>query len=212
MTIEVCHIRHRKGLEGQYIGRPSPFGNPFIIGRDGSRARVISKYREWLAAHLTNPPTLHGPLRAAFQELWQRHEAGEHIRLFCYCAPDPCHGDVIKELAEQVRLHPPLTADACRCVDRCRAWHESGLPFEEQRAQCIFHIARAGFAIIKHCTACASGTWHVAEQCLPCARRKAQAGATGSTGQNAAPARLPSRCPICFRGPCKLPGTCEVPL
>jgi hypothetical protein len=28
-----------------YIGRPSKWGNPFVIGRDGSREEVIEKYR-----------------------------------------------------------------------------------------------------------------------------------------------------------------------
>lgn len=33
-----------------YIGRPSKWGNPFVIGRDGSRADVIAKYRAWIVA------------------------------------------------------------------------------------------------------------------------------------------------------------------
>jgi len=32
-----------------YIGRPSKWGNPFVIGRDGSRADVIAKYRTWIS-------------------------------------------------------------------------------------------------------------------------------------------------------------------
>jgi Domain of unknown function (DUF4326) len=28
-----------------YVGRPSPFDNPFVIGRDGDRGTVIRKYR-----------------------------------------------------------------------------------------------------------------------------------------------------------------------
>jgi len=31
-----------------FIGRGSPWGNPFHIGRDGTRAEVIEKYRQWL--------------------------------------------------------------------------------------------------------------------------------------------------------------------
>ncbi len=31
-----------------YIGRPGPWGNPFVIGRDGTREQVIAKYRTWL--------------------------------------------------------------------------------------------------------------------------------------------------------------------
>lgn len=32
-----------------YIGRRSKWGNPFVIGRDGTRAEVIAKYAVWLA-------------------------------------------------------------------------------------------------------------------------------------------------------------------
>jgi hypothetical protein len=40
-------------LPGQvYVGRPGPLGNPFVVGRDGSRAEVIAKYRRWLWARL----------------------------------------------------------------------------------------------------------------------------------------------------------------
>ena len=31
-----------------YIGRPSIWGNPFVIGKDGSRDGVIAKYEAWL--------------------------------------------------------------------------------------------------------------------------------------------------------------------
>lgn len=33
---------------GEYVGRPSPLGNPFAIGRDGTRNEVVAAYREWL--------------------------------------------------------------------------------------------------------------------------------------------------------------------
>lgn len=67
-----------------YIGRPSPWGNPFVIGRDGDRAQVIARYRRWISrqpALLARIPTL-------------REKA-----LGCWCAPQPCHGDVLAELA-----------------------------------------------------------------------------------------------------------------
>ena len=31
-----------------YIGRPGPWRNPFRIGPDGNRAKVIAKYARWL--------------------------------------------------------------------------------------------------------------------------------------------------------------------
>jgi hypothetical protein len=31
-----------------YIGRPSKWGNPFVIGKDGTRDDVVAKYRAYL--------------------------------------------------------------------------------------------------------------------------------------------------------------------
>ena len=33
--------------DGDYIGRPSVLGNPFVIGVDGSRNDVVNKYEDW---------------------------------------------------------------------------------------------------------------------------------------------------------------------
>jgi hypothetical protein len=63
----------------------SPLANPFRIGADGDRAEVVARYREYLLASpdlLALLPGLRGK------------------RLGCWCAPLPCHADVIAELAE----------------------------------------------------------------------------------------------------------------
>jgi hypothetical protein len=67
-----------------YVGRPTKWGNPFAIGKDGSREVVIVKYRAWLF----NQPHL----LAALPELRGKV-------LACWCAPLACHGDVLAELA-----------------------------------------------------------------------------------------------------------------
>jgi hypothetical protein len=69
-----------------YIGRPSKWGNPFVIGRDGNRERVIEKYRAYVLA----TPAL---LAAVKPELKGKV-------LGCWCAPQSCHGDVLAELAD----------------------------------------------------------------------------------------------------------------
>lgn len=68
-----------------YIGRGSKWGNPFRIGRDGTREQVIAKYCHWRELQ----PAL---IRAAREEL-----AGKD--LLCFCAPRACHGDVLHALA-----------------------------------------------------------------------------------------------------------------
>lgn len=66
-----------------YIGRPSKWGNPFAIGRDGTRNEVIAKYEAWLFEQPT--------LMTALPELRGKV-------LGCWCAPLPCHGDVLERL------------------------------------------------------------------------------------------------------------------
>ncbi len=66
-----------------YIGRPSKWGNPFVIGKDGDREQVIEKYREWIKQQpelLESLPELKGKV------------------LGCWCPPKKCHGDVLVEL------------------------------------------------------------------------------------------------------------------
>jgi hypothetical protein len=67
------------------ISRPGRWGNPFLIGQDGTREEVIEKYREWI---LTQPQLL-----AQLPMLKGK-------RLGCLCVPLPCHGNVLKELAD----------------------------------------------------------------------------------------------------------------
>jgi hypothetical protein len=73
-----------------YIGRPSKWGNPFEIGRDGDRAEVIEKHRVWFMAQ----PDM---IREAKAELKGK-------RLGCFCAPLPCHGDIYAKVADQIGL------------------------------------------------------------------------------------------------------------
>jgi hypothetical protein len=67
-----------------YIGRPSVWGNPYVIGRDGDRATVIRKYRDMIQG------------RPALLARAKRELAGK--TLGCYCAPQACHGDVLADL------------------------------------------------------------------------------------------------------------------
>lgn len=73
-----------------YIGRPGPWGNPFVIGRDGTRDQVIAKYRAWI----TGPNRVAAALRRNLHLLRGK-------RLVCWCAPAACHGDVLAELADR---------------------------------------------------------------------------------------------------------------
>jgi hypothetical protein len=70
-----------------YIGRPSKWGNPYEIGKDGTRAEVVAKYREYI---LNSPKLL--------KELVEL----KGKRLGCWCCPKLCHGDVLVELVDKL--------------------------------------------------------------------------------------------------------------
>ena len=41
-------VNKYKHVYDVYIGRGSKWGNPFVIGKDGTREEVINKYEEYL--------------------------------------------------------------------------------------------------------------------------------------------------------------------
>jgi hypothetical protein len=90
---ETCVVNKRKEAFDVYIGRGSPFGNPFVIGPHGDRAAVIEAYRQHLKVRLHMDPAFHHKLMAL-----------KGKRLGCFCAPEACHGDVIKQYIESANV------------------------------------------------------------------------------------------------------------
>ena len=71
-----------------YIGRPSKWGNPYVIGRDGTREEVLQKYEEHVRSSkilMRALPSLDGKV------------------LGCWCYPKPCHGDVLIKILEELK-------------------------------------------------------------------------------------------------------------
>jgi hypothetical protein len=77
------------------IDRSTKWGNPFRVGRDGTREECIAKYEDWLP----NQPEL----MAALHEL-------RGLTLGCHCAPEPCHGDPLFRLANAPLCPTPTPA------------------------------------------------------------------------------------------------------
>jgi hypothetical protein len=73
-----------------YVGRPSPWGNPFKIGKHGTRDDVLALYALWLKG---NAP----------EARWVR----ENIHLLrgkdlvCWCVPADCHAEILLLLANE---------------------------------------------------------------------------------------------------------------
>lgn len=93
-----------------YVGRPTKWGNPFIVGMHGDRDHVVKLFRV-LAKHVFVPYIESGQtLSIDFNDddelnNWKLTLDRESILelkgkdLVCWCAPKPCHADVLLELA-----------------------------------------------------------------------------------------------------------------
>jgi hypothetical protein len=77
-----------------YIGRPGPWGNPYshLPGaladfKVATRAEAIAAYEAWIRAR---------PILVARA---QRELKGKILG--CWCAPKPCHGEVLVKIANE---------------------------------------------------------------------------------------------------------------
>ena len=90
-TVHVVNRKTYTGKGGHYIGRPSPLGNPFTVKQHG-HGTAIDLFKDWLNIQwvTNNQPVIRELLRLAM-ELRDNKE----ITLICWCAPKPCHGNII---------------------------------------------------------------------------------------------------------------------
>ncbi len=91
-----------------YVGRGSAFGNPFVVGRDGTQAECVDLYRLLLAGFLnlssTSTPDEQLAAHAAVREGITGLKGKD---LMCWCPPSkPCHADILLALANGRRLPP----------------------------------------------------------------------------------------------------------
>lgn len=81
--MKVYNKRHKNAPEDAvYVGRPTKWGNPFLVETLG-REKAVEAYRDYL---------LRSGLIAEIGELRGKD-------LVCWCAPEACHADVLIELA-----------------------------------------------------------------------------------------------------------------
>lgn len=80
-----ANLEHHTPPGAVYIGRGSPWGNPFTIGRDGTRDDVCDKFEAYVEA---NPE-----LKAKIKKELKGKD------LVCFCHPARCHGHYLVKVA-----------------------------------------------------------------------------------------------------------------
>ena len=94
MTVTVAKFPE----DGEYIGRPSPLGNPYVMRGEHTRDAVCNEYERWLTRKV------HERDEVVMSEL-ERLAAIASVRplkLVCYCAPKRCHGETIAKVISKM--------------------------------------------------------------------------------------------------------------
>lgn len=101
----MINVVHCKVVQNhEYIGRPSVLGNMFTHKKGtkadvivASREEAVAMYRKWIVYKIKQKDK---DVLDELRRLKQIAINGE-LNLGCWCAPQACHGDVIKDILER---------------------------------------------------------------------------------------------------------------
>ena len=168
----IVNLKHEPGAVARgavRIDRRTAWGNPFVVGRDGTRDEVIARYRI---------------------ELWRQIRSGEialadlaaiaECDYACWCAPRRCHGEVLARAAAWAAGQLRARAAAAEPIlfwSRCPEWGW------------LSNFAAAGFAGPGGCSGRASSTG--TRPARPSTRRRPSASRAATPRRAAPRARRP---------------------
>ena len=107
--IEICNLstnrmRHPWDVR---IDRRSGLGNPYRLRTEWKRDKVCDQYETFFRNKLSEKW-----LQEALQELIEIYKEYGKLRLFCWCAPNRCHGDTIKNyLMKEININEGIEYD-----------------------------------------------------------------------------------------------------
>ena len=98
------HSQAVNGLPAVHVARPGPWGNPFVVGKDGDRGQCVDLYTALLAGllALAKSPDIEA-LKASRSFVDAHLDELRGKNLACWCALDgkPCHADVLLKIANR---------------------------------------------------------------------------------------------------------------
>jgi len=106
--IKIVNLKtHKKSSYDVYIGRGSVLGNPYThLKYTPTKAKylvidrwtAIDEYRKYINKEIENNNMQIINTLKSIYEMSLKHD----VYLCCYCKPQSCHGDVIKEIIERM--------------------------------------------------------------------------------------------------------------
>lgn len=95
--------RHKMPPNTVSVARPTRWGNPFKVGRDGTAAECVRKYRDQLFPYSHNGNSTLDAFYQSEANIYDIVTSLSGKNLACWCKPgDPCHADVLLEVARLI--------------------------------------------------------------------------------------------------------------
>lgn len=91
-------VNRKVTTEGEYVGRPSPLGNPFALGAGVSRNEAIDAYADWLKYKIRERDA---KVCGELERLRQKAVRDGKLVLACWCTPLRCHASVIADVLKK---------------------------------------------------------------------------------------------------------------
>lgn len=79
IQIQISNKKHGGG--GEYVGRPTPLGNPYVLHNEEERDQVIARYAAWLEDRLKQGDVR---VRAELNRLYQKALNERGLELTCW--------------------------------------------------------------------------------------------------------------------------------
>ena len=100
----VNRYNHEATSNDVYIGRGSPFGNPYShLASDfkdtikcNNREESIELFKEYFNDIVNGCGCKNKPLRQKLRDIIIKIKLGGEVNLVCFCKPKTCHGDIIR--------------------------------------------------------------------------------------------------------------------
>lgn len=94
------HSKALNGLDAVNVARPGKWGNPFVVGEDGTKAYCVDLYVKLMAGFLcmSSKATIAAQNEAHMQVASHLSEL-RGKNLACWCKSSPCHADILLKMA-----------------------------------------------------------------------------------------------------------------
>lgn len=107
MITVVNKHKHTPSTNDIYVGRGSILGNPYTsIQHKETKAEFVcsspqeslTKFHEYFREKII---TKDKKICDELNRIWKIAKLGQQVNLVCYCAPKPCHANIIKKIIEE---------------------------------------------------------------------------------------------------------------